>query len=37
MAKRDDEKHPCVKEVSQAVAQVQSDCFPETGQTLLPT
>ena len=36
MAKRDDEQHPCVKEVSKAVAQVQSDCYSETGQRLLP-
>ena len=30
MAKRDDEQHPCVKEVSKPVAQVQSDCYSET-------
>ena len=23
---------PCVKEFSKAVAQVQSDCYPETGK-----
>ena len=32
MANRDDEQHPCVKEVSNAVAQVQRDCYPETGK-----
>ena len=32
MAKRDDEQHPCVKEVSKAVALVQSDCYPQTGK-----
>ena len=37
MAKRDDEQHPSVKEVSQAVAQVQSDCYSEIGQKLLST
>ena len=37
MAKRDDEQHPRVKEVSRAVAQVQSDCYSETGQRLRPT
>ena len=37
MAKRDDEQHSCVKEVSKALAQVQSDCYSETGQRLLPT
>ena len=34
MANRDDEQHPCVKEV---VAQVESDCYSESGQRLLPT
>ena len=37
MTKRDDEQHPCVNEVSKAVAQVQSDCYSETGKRLLPT
>ena len=37
MAKKDDEQHPCVKEVSKAVVHVQSDCYSETGQRLLPT
>ena len=37
MAKRDDEQHLRVKEVSNAVVQVQSDCYPETGHRLLPT
>ena len=37
MAKRDDEQHPCVKEVSTPVAHGQSDCYPETEQRLLPT
>ena len=37
MAKRDDEQHPCVKEVSKAVEQVQSDCYSKAGQRLLPT
>ena len=32
MAKRDDEQHPCDKEVSKAVAQVQSDCYSEPGK-----
>ena len=34
---RYDEQHPCVKEVSKAVAQVQSEGYSETGQRLLPT
>ena len=37
MAERDDEQHPCVKEVSKAMAQVQSDCYSEAEQRLLPT
>ena len=37
MAKRDDEQYPCVKEVSKAVVQVQSDCYSETGQRHIPT
>ena len=36
MAKRDDEQHPCVKEVSKAVAKVQSDCYSEMGKRLNP-
>ena len=31
MAKRDDKQYPCVKEVSKAIAQVQRDCYSETG------
>ena len=37
MAKRDDEEHPCVKEVTKAEAQFQGDCYSKTGQRLLPT
>ena len=35
LAKRDDAQHPCVKEVSKAMAQVQSDCYPKTRQRLI--
>ena len=35
MASRDDEQHPCVKEVSKAIVQVQSDCYSESGKRLL--
>ena len=33
--KTNDEQHPCVIEVSKAVAQVQSDCYSKTGQSLI--
>ena len=36
MAKRDDVQHPCVDDISKAVAQVHSDCYSETGQYSSP-